>query len=625
MTNPGDEIEALKLQVMALTERVAQLERRSLPATKSVRADAPAPPDFSSSAEVPPPPPISAPQQRATPQTQAPIKLRSIYDEDRIDAKMNASASMEEKIGQYWLNRVGIVAMLIGISYFLKYAFENNWIGPSGRIVIGIFAGMGLLLWSESFRKRGHNAFSYSLKAIGIGTLYLSLWAAFQIYHLIPAGAAFALMVIVTASTIILALSQDAELLASFALAGGFATPLLISTGENHEVTLFTYVGLLDIAILVVAIVKPWQRLLWGSFAGTTILFLAWSGEYYSKEQRGLTVFFAAIFAAVFAIIPVVFRYEDVVYEKAGKSRVPVTLTILPLLNAMLFFLALYVMYEHEVLTLTWYALVLSAIYLGLAHFSKARSNSEDSNLVHLLHVSIAVAFLTIAIPAKLNARWITIGWLVESAVLLWVSVKTNTNVLRYLAGIALLLGITRLLFFDPLLAETLIFNSRFATYAVAIAILAAIAYYGPQYAPDQGGLSFKAAAVGANLLALIALTWEASDFFNRQLSPNGYGSVLYHEISVARGFTYSAIWLIYGAGLMAFGFWERSALARWQALLLIALTTVKVFALDVSQLGGSYRIISFIALGSVLLGISFVYQRDWLNLAPEKKARDSQ
>ena len=625
MTNPGDEIEALKLQVAALAERVAHLEQGSLLATKPVRAEAPAPTDFSSSARVPPPPPISALQQSATSQTEAPIKLRSIYDEPRFDVRPAANASMEEKIGQYWLNRVGIVAMLIGISYFLKYAFENNWIGPSGRIVIGIFAGTGLILWSEIFRKRGHKAFSYSLKAIGIGTLYLSLWAAFQIYHLIPAGAAFALMVIVTTSTIILALSQDAELLASFALAGGFATPMLISTGENHEVTLFTYVCLLDIAILIVAILKPWQRLLWGSFIGTVILFLAWSGQYYTNDQRGLTVFFSAVFAAVFAIIPVVFRYEDVVHEKADKSKLPVTLTILPLLNATLFFLGLYLMYEREVPMLTWFALVLSAIYLGLAHASRARSNSEDSNFVYLLHVSIAVAFLTIAIPAKLNARWITIGWLVESAVLLWVSVKTNTKFLRYLAAITLLLGITRLLFFDPVVAETLIFNSRFATYAVAVAILAAIAYYGPRYASTQEGFFSNAAAVGANLLALIALTWEASDHFNRQLSLNGYGSAYYHEILVTRGFTYSAIWLVYGAGLMAFGFWERSAFARWQALLLIALTTVKVFAFDVSQLGGSYRIISFIALGSVLLGISFVYQRDWLNLAPEKKARDSQ
>src|SRR6202790_4801799 len=129
-------------------------------------------------------------------------------------------ADLEKKIGQYWLNRIGIVAMLIGVSYFLKYAFDNNWVGPGGRITIGLLLGVGLILWSERFRSRGYDAFSYSLKAVGIGTLYLSLWGAFQIYHLIPAAAAFLAMAIVTAATIALALSQDAELLASFALLG---------------------------------------------------------------------------------------------------------------------------------------------------------------------------------------------------------------------------------------------------------------------------------------------------------------------------------------------------------------------------------------------------------------------
>ena len=74
---------------------------------------------------------------------------------------------------------------------------------------------------------------------------------------------------------------------------------------------------------------------------------------------------------------------------------------------------------------------------------------------------------------------------------------------------------------------------------------------------------------------------------------------------------------MIYGAILMAIGFRNRSAFVRWQALILIAFTTAKVFLYDVSQLGGSYRILSFIALGAILLGISFIYQRDWLKLSP--------
>ena len=111
-------------------------------------------------------------------------------------------------------------------------------------------------------------------------------------------------MAIVTAATIALALSQDAELLASFALVGGFSSPVLLSTGQNHEAVLFFYVALLDLAILTMAIFKPWRRLLWGSFAGTILLYLGWYSEYYSLDQRALTVAFAALFAAIFAAIP---------------------------------------------------------------------------------------------------------------------------------------------------------------------------------------------------------------------------------------------------------------------------------------------------------------------------------
>src|SRR3984893_18018604 len=626
VADPLRELEALRLQVAALTQRVYHLEQKQQisESQKNLQPMPPAEPAVS----IPAPPalPPSEPPQGTvlkspTPTTRTagpppfPTPPHPLLGLPAFPQASRSSDSMEAKIGQYWLNRVGIIAVLIGVSYFLKYAFENNWIGPRGRIVIGLLAGIALVLWSEQFRKNKHEAFSYSLKAVGIATLYLSLWGAFQVYHLIPAAAAFLAMTIITGATIAMALSQNAELLAAFSLIGGFSNPLLLSTGQDHEVALFSYVCLLDIAILVIAIIKPWQRLLWGSFAGTLILYSLWCMEYYTKDQRDLTVFYSTIFSALFAIVPLLYNHEK--YEHS--ERIPLILTLLPLINATCFFLALYVMYEFELSTLTWYALALAAVYLLLGNIYKRQTHSPNSDVVHLLHIAIAVAFLTIAVPAKLHAHWITIGWLVESAALLWVSEKTKTDFLRYLASAALILGIVRLLFFDQIVAQTLIFNARFLTYLVAIAILAAIAYYGHQHASMQEMAFINLAVVSANLLALIALTWEAYDYFDRQrLLSGSYNPGFYHDISLARGFTCSAIWLIYGAALMAFGLSQRSAFARWQALILIAVTTIKVFMVDVSQLGGSYRIVSFIALGTVLLAISFVYQRDWLKLSSD-------
>ncbi|HEV3482673.1 MAG TPA: DUF2339 domain-containing protein [Candidatus Acidoferrales bacterium] len=634
MADLRGEIARLTAQVAALTARVYQLEQKSggVQPQPQQQPQAEAPAEAARPAAVAPPagtmlqPPAAQGVPGSAPSLQPPPASPPQYHAPSQPTFRSVSTKgdpdLEKKIGQYWLNRVGIVAILIGVSYFLKLAFENDWIGPAGRIAIGLLAGIGFVLWSERFRARGYAAFSYSLKAVGIGTLYLSLWGAFQIYHLIPATAAFVAMIVVTASTIVLALSQNAELLASFALIGGFATPVLLSTGQNHEAVLFSYVCLLDAGILEMTAAKPWRRLLWGSFAGTMILYWGWYADYYSQDQRTLTVFFAALFAAIFAAIPLMTRYARST-RFGGPS---ITLTLLPLLNAAAFFLALYEMYQDQTATLTWFALALAAVYLGLANAFAKRHTAEDATVIQLLHVAIAIAFITIAVPLKLDREWITIGWLIESAVLLFVSVKTRTSFLRYLAATALVLGIARLLFFDRYNTETLIFNARFATYAVAIAVLGGIAVFGKRHASENEQPLLRIAAVGANLLALIALTLEASDYFDRMMfGGGGYNYHVYHDVSLERGFTYSAIWLIYGAILMAVGFRNRSAFVRWQALILIAFTTGKIFIYDVSQLGGGYRIVSFIALGIVLLGISFVYQRDWLKLSkrtPDKTAQ---
>jgi hypothetical protein len=131
------------------------------------------------------------------------------------------------------------------------------------------------------------------------------------------------------------------------------------------------------------------------------------------------------------------------------------------------------------------------------------------------------------------------------------------------------------------------------------------------------------------NVLALIALSREVADFFSRQMAdvrPEFINRSTYayrdlHHIDIERDFTFSALWMAYGAMLMVIGFLRRSSFVRWQALILIAATTAKVFIYDVSQLDRGYRIVSFIILGILLLAILFVYQRDWLQLSG-KKAR---
>jgi uncharacterized membrane protein len=619
------ELELLRSQLAGVAARVQELELRAGGITKTEATEK----VVVAATKIPVTPvvaPISGEARASSPRpvpqaSTAPAGPRiSLPQINRLATK--PQADLERKIGQYWLNRVGIVAVLTGISYFLKYAFENNWIGPSGRVGIGLLAGIALILWSERFRAKGHAAFSYSLKALGLGALYLSLWAAFQVYQLIPAGAAFAAMAAVTSAAIVLAWTQNAMVLAAFALAGGYATPLLLSTGQNHEAELFAYVALLDIAVLVLVMLKPWLRLTWGSFLGTEILVAAWASRYYRGAYRTDTVIFLTLFAAIFALGPLLAKNDDVDAERQLSVG-----SVLAVLNAAAYFASLCAMYRAPRDALTWYALLLAACYLGLGEAFRRLHREEASRTIRLVHITLAVTFLTVAVPLRLNGHWIAVGWFVESGALLWIAGRTGTRLLGRLGIAALLLGIGRLVLFSWEQVPRLVFNERFMTYVLAIAVVGAVIRYAEPIVSENLQPFLSLAKIVLSLLALTALTLEASDFFDRQIAQiykmpgnsEAYNSLQWR---VLRDFTYSAIWLFYGASLMAVGFWKRSAFVRWQALALMAFTVGKVFLYDVSALDKGYRIVSFVALGGVLLAVSFIYQRDWLKLSGQTSSR---
>lgn len=535
--------------------------------------------------------------------------------------------SLESRIGSQWFNRIGIVAVLIGVAWFLKLAFDNHWIGPLGRVLIGLVAGAALIAWSERFRSRGYTRFSYSLKAIGSGVLYLSLWAGFSLYHLFSSPVAFTAMILVTAFNGFLAWVQDAELLALYAIVGGLSTPALLSTGENHEVALFSYLLLLDLAVLALVALRPWSRLLAGAFFGTVLYVSLWSVAFYHNDEFGTTAFFVSCYFLIFAVAPRLVRL------RGGEQGTPtgwenLTAIVLPLLNAGLGFLAFYLMLENSASkgAEPWVAVAFAAFYLLLLRLPQRGALHPSPSLLSALHLTIVVVFLTIAIPLKASGRWLTIGWLAEGGALVWVARRISSRLLRVLAVLCTVLGIVALVTGNPSASLTPIFNERFGTYVVGIAVCAAIAWMAAK-APAQeedrfAVLSWRgiavAAALAVNVLILLAFGWEIHSFWwdlqYRATRFTGNWTLL-HDYRMYAQFTYSALFMLFGAVLLALGFWRRTAFLRWQGLVLLAVAIAKVFTVDVSQLSQGYRILSFLGLGALLLAVSFVYQRDWLHL----------
>lgn len=547
-----------------------------------------------------------------------------------------ASPSLEDRIGAQLFSRVGIVALLIAITLFLKWAIDNHWIGPVGRIVAGLIAGAAIILWSERFRRHGFPAFSYSLKAVGSGALYLSLWAAFQLYGLLPSGVALGAMVLVTAWNAFMAWTQNSELLAAYALAGGLATPPLLSSGGNHETFLFLYLLAIDIATVLLVRLKPWPRLLFGAFPATVVFFIAWYVDWYGALGTQAPLATTSVFIALSFIT---FTLPSLQTTREASSLSPITHILLPLGNAAFASLALYSVLQdaghHDLLP--WMAVLFAAFYLGLMRLPQPSTTAA-------LHLALAVVFLTIAIPLKATGRWITVGWLAEGAALMGVSAllsasaETVHRILRRLACAALALGFLSV-FLQPLFdpdrfqssptgsysQETAFLNPYFLTALFSLftfALSAWIAHHAsrspinatdlsdgpPKPIATPSWLEIAAVSIIAfNLIAIFAIV--------RELDLLWITTTANPEADLQRSLAISGFLMLYGALVLAAGFWRRSAFLRWQALLLLVFTIAKTFLYDLRSLTEGYRILSFLGLGALLMTISFAYQKDWLAL----------
>jgi uncharacterized membrane protein len=629
-TNQSDSLEK---QVGELRSRVRRLEEALVRYGVVVQeAGAPAKNAGPAQASAPQAPPPGGMEHTAAPLiAEQPIAAPSFGSS--APAAEDDGRSLESRIGSHWFNRIGILAVLIGMAWFLKLAMDNHWIGPLGRVMVGLIAGAGLIAWSERFRSRGYRFFSYSLKAVGSGTLYLSLWAAFSLYHLIPPGAAFAAMIVVTAFNGFMAWAQDAELLGLYAIAGALSTPILVSTGENHEVTLFTYLLVLNVAALVLVALRPWSRLLFVSFVGTALLFGGWWSEYYTDAQFGRTTFFLTTFFLLFAFAPRLVRVdlEDGSPHSAWDS---LALVVLPVANAALGFITYYALFDwfKNEWAGAWLAVGFAAFYLLLLRLPARGRLQESTALLSALHLTAAVVFLTIAIPLKAHGRTLTIGWLAEGAALLWVAYRVRLLLLRVLALLCLALGLIALVTVNPTASTTPIFNERFGSYCAGIAVFAFAAWIAMKAkreteAAGKGSGSWPAiaamAVITVNFLILLAVGLEIDSYWWVLHGAYGQGWERWQQTQMYAQFTYSVWFMIFGAILLGVGFWRRSAFLRWQALALLSATIIKVFLYDMSTLSQGYRILSFFGLGAVLFAVSFVYQRDWLKLRAGNGEKD--
>ncbi len=592
----------LTARIYALEQRLSKLEKAGAPAPLAPHPAEPAP-----ASPVPSPPPQIAlhvalsqqphpaaptlPEQQPALHSFAPPPLHTSLPKD------SHSADLETVIAGRWFNRIGIVALLIAVTYFLKLAFDNNWIGPSGRVAIGILLGGLMMPWSAWLLRRGYSYFSEGIVALGEATLFVSVWAGCQYYHLYDQSVGFLGMIVITSGMAAIALGRDSQRIAVLCLIGGYLTPALVSTGQDHQVVLFTYLLILGAGLLIMGDRKDWYSLAPIGFIGTQIYYWGWYSEFYRRTSPlERTTLFATLFFLLFATLPVLRAMKEGVLKEID--------ILVTTVNAFAYVGALYALFWPD----DRWPFTLLILALGAAHIAVARvvpqKQDRGSPLARYLFAGMGLTFATMAIPIRLEGKWITFCFSVEGAILVWSGFKALSGFLRQFGYLLLAISAFRVLIFPPPAGQFL-FNQRFSGYLLLIACFG-VALWSARENLDHAGANEKAElgifSVLINVFALIALSLEFWDYYGK--------GVTGMEADLARHLSLSVLWTIYATILILLGVQQKSPLLRWQALVLFGLVVIKVFIYDLASLDRAYRILSFLVLGSLLMVVSFLYTK---------------
>lgn len=352
-----------------------------------------------------------------------------------------ANVSMEFSIASTWLLRLGVLILVMGIGFFLKYSIDHDFIGPIGRVGVAMLAGVGMIGFGIRLLGTTFHAFGMGMIGAGAATLYFAVFAAFHFYQLIGAIPAFGLMVLITGFAGVLAVRASSMLIAILGILGGFGTPVMLSTGEVNFVGLFSYELLLGIGVLGVSFKKKWHLLNYLCFFLTYLLFFGAMTKYQEANFWEVMPFASAFF--------VQFSTMVFVFNLATRTKSTLLDAIALVVNAGVYFGVSYHLIDG-IYDPRWSA----ALTLGLAAFYVVHvwycliRRVLDRELIFCF-VSLSAFFLAVTVPILVSREWITVSWAIQAFIMLWVAGKLKSEFLRHVSYLLYLVVLGRFGFLD--------------------------------------------------------------------------------------------------------------------------------------------------------------------------------
>lgn len=427
--------------------------------------------------------------------------------------------NVEFTIGSTWFNRIGIILMILGIGFFLKYSFDNHWIGVVGRIVLGYIASIAFIVAGEWLsRKEKYVKFATAFTGGGISVIYLTTFAAIHFYHLLQPMLGFTILIFAAIAGAVLSVKYNAYPIAILSTLGGFLTPVILET-EGSFITLLSYILVLNIGVLILAYYKNWQSLNIICLIATALYsYGALSNVHYMNAGNAnsyLYILFLIVFFSIFNALTFIYNIKN---KKATGQRDIAVIII----NSLIFYLLSYNELREIPAMNPWIGFFTAAIALYyLAIYMIIQKKDWGDKLLRLTMLTTGLTFLTIALPVQMDGYSVSMSWIIEGAMIVYIGFKLQNQFYR-LAGNLLLLMTTTVIFFDFMRFDTdrvPFINIQSLTQLLGIIAIFAVsrmyAKYGKDLALQDRTKTIDANVsnillVGTNFFLLFYLAFEA-------------------------------------------------------------------------------------------------------------------
>jgi len=501
------EIQMLRLQVAQARETVPYpaadtYEPPPAPAT-------PPPPEYVVPVPPIPPTPRYAPvvhdkARERTPRAPEPAGADLWFD------RMFKGVSLEEFLGLRTIAFVGAAMLLVGLALGLKHIYDN-WVDEAGRLAIGVALSLTALGCGEFFRRKQWQMLFQAMTGAALAGFYVNIYFSFQVYHMATAPLAMALAVGVTLLAVVLAVAHNAMAIALLGMAGGFLSPVLLSTGENHPHALFLYVLVLDLVALGTGYYRQWRLLDKLAFLATAALYGSWYRAYYDADTQMMpALLYATVFYVLFLIIPMA-------HAMARRKEARVENLVLIAANALVSFGIYYdILFQNYRQAFGMVVIGQSLLVFLLFRAWEYRMGAARMTGQVLLVVSLALAL--VAVPVMLTLYTVAVVWAVQGVLLCWLGSRFDNIFVRCSGIVALALAVGDLYTRLPLHVRlfTPVFNWPFISWLFVITALAIAAYlYRParRIIEEEQYVPWILAVVSIGLLCLL-LSLETNSFW---------------------------------------------------------------------------------------------------------------